>query len=257
MSEYSLNGASTEITFASALNDLRMALEAVAYRVRGKQLPDESYPPRTSSRANKKDPEHDTFALPDGTSINTAQLMQELASIVRDIADAPSAAPAKKTPRKVKAQVEGGGCDSPPLAGNQDGDVAFGIIPDPVDGGVARFEQQTFGGSGIVPHTTIREDGSYPGHHQGGQYHVNKQISYPGQQVNMNNQTGYPGPPQQGGYAYYIPNNHPGGDSSPPQHGGTDRIVLLPKNGVAGGPSTYLHVAPDPPVSTHRIVTLP
>lgn len=266
MSEYTTpDGETIEITFASALNDLRVSLEAVASRVRGEPPSDESFPPRTSSRAGKKD--SDAVALPDGTSIDAAQLVQELACIIRDIAEAPSAAP-KKAARKTKAK--GGGDASPPpppltdaecaaiipLAGNQDGDVAFGTVPDPGDGGQARFFETSYGGGGDA---TIREDGGYvllpQIHQQQGGYELQQPPIY----VTM------PAPQQQGGYELqqppiYVPapvqqqpqeargggppravhnnNNNESQTQRPVPTGGSVRVVNIP--------AKYGGVMPDP-----------
>ena len=103
MSEYALNGEKSVVTLASALNDLRLALEAVAARVRG--LPPGPANPRTRSRA-AEDAE-DSAELDDGTRMDAAQLMQELATIVRDIAEAPSASQPKKR-SSAKKKTAGG-----------------------------------------------------------------------------------------------------------------------------------------------------
>ena len=234
MSEYTTpDGNTVDITFASALNDLRVSLEAVASRVRGETPADETFPPRTSSRAVGKK-SGDAVALPDGTFIDAAQIVQELARIVRDIAEAPSAAP-KKAARKTKAKGGGGkpseaDCDAlVPLAGNQDGDVAFGVEPDPGDGGQARFAETTFGGGG---------DGIY------------------GVETTPEMTGGYVILPQQGGYELqqppiYVPAPQPQPQPQPPQQGGGQQRAV--QNNNTGGsvrvvhiPEKYGGVMPDP-----------
>ena len=107
-SEYVQGRTKRTITAASALNDLRSSLEAVAARVRGQKPKDDGYEPRTRSRAGKGVPEDLSAELADGTRIDLIQLVQELALIVRDIAEAPSALEPgdKKAARKA---ASGGG----------------------------------------------------------------------------------------------------------------------------------------------------
>lgn len=94
-SEYARGRTKTSITAATAINNLRVALEKVGDRVRGRK-PRESYAPRTRSRAGNDAPQDLTAELDDGTRIDVVQLIQELAEVVMDIHSAPSAA--RRTP---------------------------------------------------------------------------------------------------------------------------------------------------------------
>lgn len=118
--EYVQGRTKRTVTAASALNELRLALEAVSSRVSGKK-PQDDYEPRTRSRADKDAPEELTADVGDGTRIDAVQLIQELAVILRGIAEAPSAAAAPAGNRKKKTKG-GSVADS--------GSVVPGPIPD-------------------------------------------------------------------------------------------------------------------------------
>lgn len=105
-SEYVQGKTKKTITGASALNELRSSLEAVNARVHGKK-PNDSYEPRTRSRAGKEVPADLSAELSDGTRIDVVQLVQELALVVKDIAQAPSATEDSKK-RSAKKTTGGG-----------------------------------------------------------------------------------------------------------------------------------------------------
>jgi hypothetical protein len=108
ITEYVSGRTKRAVTAASALNELRVALEAVSSRVSGEK-PRDDYKPRTRSRAGKEFPEDMVADAGDGTKIDAVQLVQELAVILAEIARAPSARAEAEPPATV------GGNDDPEL----------------------------------------------------------------------------------------------------------------------------------------------
>ena len=140
-SEYVQGRTKRTVTAASALNELRLALEAVSSRVAGKK-PEDGYKPRTRSRADKGVPEELTADVGDGTRIDAVQLIQELAVIVREIVQAPSAKKASGGSVAESGPVLPGPLpDGPP---NLPDPVAQPIVPAEI--GQAR-PNATFGGA--------------------------------------------------------------------------------------------------------------
>jgi hypothetical protein len=109
--EYVPKGSRTkqEVTLPGVLNDLRVRLEKIASRVRGRKPRDDDdpAPPRSKSRAAEGIPEAFVTDVGDREKMDHLQLMQEIAEVIQDIATAPSAS------RKKKSSGGGAGNHSP------------------------------------------------------------------------------------------------------------------------------------------------